>query len=320
METLRQHGVSRWLQRFDLEEMLRDWGRLNEVVLTMVNRYFDENLPQETEARTRTIHQTNGFFTEAACVSVARYDKLRQQETARELEELKQMRRYFEQIEEARQHLLSNATHDIGGSLTAISGVSQLLKHDQVGDDDQALPEFGSIIEESVTSATKVLDSLLQLAHLDSGEARLELEKVELGACLGKWIERIAADLETEVEFRMNGPEGFFVLVDPGKLQRTIGVLIDFALADPASGPLLIECEAGEDSWTLMLRASRDAEFAGKDAGMTERRRDVYQLLLRRLSFFQKATLRFDEDGATSGTEAVLLRFPLSYEIGRDSG
>lgn len=320
MEAIRRYRRSRWLQRFDLEELLRDWGRLQQVVLATVNRYFNANWHGSSDDRTEAIHQTSGFFTEAVCVSAARYDELRQKEAFGQLQELKQMQAYFDQIEKAGQHLLSDASHDIGGSLTAISGVSQLLKQDGAGKDATALPEFGAIIEESVSSAAKVLESLAQLAHLDSGAARLELEKRELANFLRERIDRIADLHGMEVTFQMNGPNDFVAKVDPEKLQRTIDVLIDYASANPATESVRIECEVCEDSWTWRQRFSSSPDSGADHADETARRREVDQLLLRRLCFIQKAMLRFDEAALDDPAEVVLLRFPLSYKAEESLG
>ncbi len=312
-DAIRRHGRARWLQRFDLEELLRDWGRLHQAVLAAVSRYFDEHAPDAREDRADALQDLTCFFTEAASVSAGRYNELRRKEALGELRELKQMKAYFEQIESALRNLVSDASHDIGSSLTAISGVSQVLKQDDESNAAAAMPEFGSIIEESVRSASGVLELLAQLTRLDSGEARLDLETVDLGTFLRTRIREIGEDNGIDVRFGLTALDPFEARVDPGKLRRTLEVLIHYAAAGPDPETVRIDCGIEGDSWTLTLEISRDADAEADHLEVVERHREINQLLLKRLCFVQKALIRFEGESADAHGEKLLLRFPLSY-------
>lgn len=313
-EDMRRHARERWKQNFNLEEMLRDLGDLQQVVLEAVNRFFDASMPGADSLRTDAIRQTSSFFTEAICASAARFDELQRGEASQKIEELEQMGRYLDQIGTARKNLISDVSHDISGSLTAISGVSELLKKEPVESQESVLPEFGTIIEECVASANRVLDSLLQIANLDAYEVTLELKWIELEDFLSECFREVAVGEKIKRELFIDLPGKFTIYADPEKLKRTVDALIDTALVDTALEAFRIECKAMEDAWTLRLVLPASSAHKNTRSEEIARRREIDYLLLKRLCFIQKATCRVEHAQSKEGNASITLKFPKDHD------
>jgi len=309
IKVVRRHARERWKQNFNLEELLRDLGHLNQVVLEAVNRFFDESSSAGKAHRAEAIMETSRFFSEVICASVAHFNDLQRNEALGKVEELQQMRRYFEQIGEARRRLLSEASHDIGGSLTAISGVSEMLQSGEVGSEASALSEFREIIDESVAEATGVLDALLQLAHLDAGQMTVENERHPLGRFLRDSIDEIASLREIAVSFDESGIGDLEAEIDPEELRRTIEVLFDFADANSSEGKIEIVCHQDKDLWTLAFHFAANAEHAGNSVPTSENRREIDRILLKRFCLLQSASCKILENQGETNETVVFLEF-----------
>jgi hypothetical protein len=319
IEVVRRHARERWKQHFNLEELLRDLGHLNQVVLEAENRFYHESSPEGKGCQAEAIVETSRFFSEVICTSVAHFNDLQRNEALEKVEELEQMRRYFEQIGEARRQLLSEASHDIGGSLTAISGVSEMLKSGEVGSEEAALSEFRVILDKSVAEATKVLDALLQLAHIDAGRVTVESERLHLGKFLRESIDAIASERGVDVSFDASSIGDLETEVDPGKLRRTLEVLFDFAEANSSDGKLEIACKSVEDIWTLAFRFDSKAEQDGDGVRTSENRRKIDRLLLKRFCLLQNARCKIEERDDTQETVVFLEFVSSTADEGSDS-
>ncbi|HKK19112.1 MAG TPA: RsbRD N-terminal domain-containing protein [Opitutales bacterium] len=309
IEVIRRHGRERWKQDFNLEELLRDLGHLNQVVLEAVNRFFDEASAGDDSDRSEAIVETSRFFSEVICASVVHFNDLQRTEALEKVEELEQMRRYFEQIAEARRRLLSEASHDIGGSLTAISGVSEMLKPAEAGSGTGALAEFREIIDQSVTEATTVLDALLQLAHIDAGQISVENERQHLGGFLRGSIEAIASEREIAARFDESAIGELEAEIDPVKLRRTLEVLFDFAKTNSCDRKVDIVCRLEKDRWTLTFHFAAAEEQPDDGVTTSENRREMDRLLIKRFCLLQNASCKIREGQGETNETVVHLEF-----------
>ncbi|MFW5874310.1 MAG: histidine kinase dimerization/phospho-acceptor domain-containing protein [Verrucomicrobiota bacterium] len=310
MELIGRHGRSRWRQGFDLEELLRDWGKLQQAVLEAVGRYFDKEGPDPPISQTEATGRTAHFFTEAVCASVEHFKELRRAEASGTTEELEQMRRFIDQIDRARRHFLSDVSHDLGSSLTAISGVSDLLKHDKSLGDGTALDEFGQIIDDSVSSASKVLDSLLQVMRIEAGRTDLKTDTVRIGDFLTGRIGKLTEEKRLEVDVVIEGDADFEATADVDKLGRTVEALLDFAEADSDGGSVRLRFGCKEDSWYLRLECEASSELEDNENSTLWHRKEIDLLLIRRFCQIQKANLRRRLN--RNGCHEIVLGFPLT--------
>lgn len=314
-----QHGHCRWRQGFNLKDLIRDWGNLQRVVLEWVNDFYEAEAGRAQSTATNLVTE---FFTEAVSSSVARFDELRQKEAARMGDELQRMRHHFDRIDEFRKHLLKNLSHDIRSPLTAISGASSILKGEENGDESEAgeaSQELGMIIEESVTDAMALLESLRELSQIDSGLAELSLSRVDVHALLREVLDERSAlgdDTAETGAIALSGAESLEVEADADRLRKTFQRFISIPGRNGKAKSAPVEevsLRRMEDSWELQVRYASTVIGGSEGEGVS--REDINTPILRRLCMLQLASFQIEE--RSGGGQTVTLTFPLDYrEVG----
>jgi signal transduction histidine kinase len=136
---------------------------------------------------------------------------------------------------EIKNRFLASAAHDIRQPVHALG-----LYADWLGSEPELVHELAPKIVESTKAVNQLFDSLFDLARLDSGKIKLNIETVDL--------RKLLADLELQhrplaeakgLEFRMHVEPGT-VQSDPILLQRIVGNLISNAVKYTQKGGILV--------------------------------------------------------------------------------
>ena len=125
---LNSHSQHRWKQGFSLRQLIRDWGNLNKVLVSQVDRFFQLYHQNDHAARTVIFERLADFTTEALSESVRGFEALRQKEAGGVARELQVVKAAFEQTTQSRSQLLREATHDLRGGLSAIATATAVLQ------------------------------------------------------------------------------------------------------------------------------------------------------------------------------------------------
>lgn len=313
-----QHGRQRWRQDFNLGDLIRDWGNLHRVVLEWVNRFYEDGEAKESMDRSTATDGVIAFFTEAACGSVARFDELRRDDATRMAAELQRMRHHFVRIEDLRNRLLTDFSHNLRSPLTAITGASSILESEENaedGKDHDGSHELRAIIEESVADAMELLDALRQLSHIDAGLAELLPSSIDVVALLREVLNEWRAKAGSAAEggaISISGPGRLEAEADADKLRKTFENLFSNQGADGKAEPAPVEgivVRPMEDGWELQVRYAR--RDSGKPSEGEGTRGDIDALILRRLCLIQLASFQSAE--VPGGGQIITLRFPLDY-------
>ncbi|WP_238996673.1 sensor histidine kinase [Paenibacillus pinistramenti] len=107
--------------------------------------------------------------------------------------------------EDMRQEFISNVSHEIQSPLTSIAGFARVLKQEEL-DRGQAL-HYLDIIEQESARLSKLSDSMLRLASLDSRQLELQTERFRLDkqlqlqvlSCEPQWLEK---NIEMDAELK----------------------------------------------------------------------------------------------------------------------
>ena len=153
--------------------------------------------------------------------------------------------------ERAMRGLVADVSHELRTPLTSIRGFAQALLEGAVADESRRRHSV-EIIEQESRRMLRMVEQLLDLSRLESGERRLELDAVEpsellenAAALFGPRAE--AAGLRLTVEVAPDAPT---VEADYDRLMQVLGNLLDNALRHTTEGG-------------IALRASRDAATGG---------------------------------------------------------
>ncbi len=184
-----------------------------------------------------------------------------EEERSRLLVVEQQARAEAEAALQVRNDFLSSLSHDLKTPLTSIKGCMQLMRRwasrTEVVD-SLRLKEALTLIEGATTKMTAMIEELLDMARLQSGE-QLELNLRLLD--LMELAQREAADLQPttkrhQIRVEATVPE-LLVLGDPLRLDRVLANLLSNAIKySPQGGQITVtlsQVEQGDHSWAVLL-------------------------------------------------------------------
>ncbi|GAB5533840.1 MAG: hypothetical protein Rubg2KO_00890 [Rubricoccaceae bacterium] len=181
--------------------------------------------------------------------SVIVRDATIQRETERRLEDARER---AEQVLHFKSALLSNMSHEVRTPLTGILGYAELLRHELK---DEPL-SYVEAITESAQRLHETLESLLDLAEVESGILTVELEAVELATAIAPLVEAFHPKAEAKgLELTMASPANpIWVLADRRALTRAVRHLVGNAIKFTEEGSVHIEMETDGAQAQLHVR------------------------------------------------------------------
>src|SRR5579863_4211027 len=172
-----EHGSHRWQQGYDFRETLREWGHLQLALLAELDRYSVDHptVSEEVMARARAGAAT--LCMEGNCDSASRYLRLQQAEAASRMRDLEQTFNALQKLENERAALLRETAHDLRGSVGVIANVGTVLAQPQV--EETQRDHFHQLLQQHIRSMSALLTELLELARLEAGQEKLQLQVFE---------------------------------------------------------------------------------------------------------------------------------------------
>jgi len=145
-------------------------------------------------------------------------------------ESAKRRRAEAERVGRIKDEFLANLSHEIRTPLNAILGWSQLLKPGTTSDVE--LAEGLEVIMRNARTQAKLIDDLLDMSRIVSGQMRLDVQRVDLPAVIDAAIESLApaATAKSIKIQRVVDPIAGPVMGDPGRLQQVVWNLLSNAV------------------------------------------------------------------------------------------
>lgn len=153
--------------------------------------------------------------------------------------------------------LVANVSHDMRTPLTSILGFAQALRSGVLTGEVES-QHAGEVIHDEVTRLSSRLDDLLFLSEIESGQAVLQREDVDLRALVGDAVDRMLSGLpERGVAVVVDVAEGVTVSADRTKLERALENLLDNARKfTPPGGEIRIRSPAGGDGEEVCIEVA----------------------------------------------------------------
>lgn len=134
------------------------------------------------------------------------------------------------QLEAVRQEFVANVSHELRTPLSLIKSAAETLI-DGGKDEPESLLRFLQIIDKNANRLTLLIDDLLMLSTLDSGNIRLALQSVSLRLA----VQEAADDLRGRacargVTIKNSVEAALIVQADPDRLRQVLSNLIDNAI------------------------------------------------------------------------------------------
>jgi len=158
---------------------------------------------------------------------------------------------------EAKDHFLGIASHDLKVPIAGVQGILQLMKLEKKDRDENEV-SYLNYMEEACTAMLTLISNLLDINRIDLGEMRFQKEEVVIKDLLAR-VERIfAAQAEKKnITLTIYGPD-IVLYTDPTCLTRILVNLVSNAIKFSASG---------QSVSLLASQNSRDITFSVIDHG-----------------------------------------------------
>lgn len=267
------HGLHRWQQGYDLIEVSRELGRLNECVVVELEEYSR----QHPEVQHEVMAGARSIWAELSALgfseSIAEYFRLQRVEAAGHFIDLEKALLDIRELEQQRAELWHEAAHDLRGNLGAVVLATTGITRSPIADLPQT--RLLGVLARNVKSLKHLLDDVTDLARIQAGKERLQVAQVDVAAQLGE----LAGDLRALAEQRglsvtVGGPSPFMVSGDRVKIQRIAQNLVLNAIKYTQQGGVTVawKDDAASDGkrWELSVRDTGPGFDAGPGAPLVD--------------------------------------------------
>jgi len=233
------HGLQRWQQGYDLREVTRELGKLNESVVSELESYTRSNpeISHDAVATARRIWAE--LCSTGIEQSVGKYFELQQQEAVGHVRDLESALAEIRELEAQRADLWQQAAHDLRGNLGVVANVTVGLSHS--GLRESSRDQFVRILMRNVTSLHHLLDDVTSLARLQAGREARRIEPLDVTQVIQQLCEGIRPLAEQRsLYLRCEGPAGLGVDGDAVKIRRIAQNLILNAVKYTPSGGVTV--------------------------------------------------------------------------------
>jgi signal transduction histidine kinase len=251
------HGLQRWRQGYDLREVTRELGKLNECVIAELDSYTEAH-PQVSHATTAAARRIwSALASTAVEQSVGQYFELEQREAAGHLEDLETALNDVQQMEEQRAELWRQAAHDLRGNLGVVANATVALTHTSL--QESSRDNFVRILMRNVTSLHHLLEDVTSLARLQAGQEQRRIEPLDVSPIMQQLCEGIRPLAQQHHLFlRCDGPPGFATEGDAIKIRRIAQNLVLNAVKFTREGGITVswgDSDANDPKrWMLVIQ------------------------------------------------------------------
>jgi signal transduction histidine kinase len=260
------HGLHRWQQGFDLAEVTRELGRLNECVVVELEEYAvgHPDLDPADMASARRIWAKQ--CSDAVSASVSQYFTLQQIEAGSHIRDLERALQAVRELEQERARLWHQAAHDLRGNLgvvaTATAGLTSPRATELMRD------RFLRLLDRNVSSLSHLLNDVTSLARLQGGLEHRNLQILDAAALLATLCDDLQPHAQDRgLYLRFEGPASLMVEGDPVKVRRIAQNLVINAIKYTRSGGVTVSCDDGASNdverWFFQVRDTGPGFHAG---------------------------------------------------------
>lgn len=260
------HGLHRWQQGFDLVEVTRELGRLNECLVLELEVYAAGQPAPDAAAMAEARRIWAQQCGDAISASVSQYFQLQQMEASSHIRDMEQALASLRELERERAHLWQQAAHDLRGGLgvvaTATAGLASPKASEPMRD------SFLRLLDRNVGSLSHLLNDVTSLARLQGGLEHRKLEPIDAAAVLATLCEDLQPHAQQRgLYLKFEGAAALRVEGDPVKTRRIAQNLVINAIKYTRSGGVTVSCgncESGDrERWFFQVSDTGPGFHAG---------------------------------------------------------
>ena len=154
------------------------------------------------------------------------------------------------QVETTRREFVSNVSHELRSPLAAIRAMTETLQDGALNDTDTA-HDFLTRILNDTQRMTTMINELLELSRLESGQAPIHLAPVSLESVVAEIESRFDVSPDHErLKLETNVPDGIpLVMGEADKLNQVLANLVENAVKVTGDGGLISISANATDRW-----------------------------------------------------------------------
>lgn len=256
-ESAAAHGLLRWQQGYDLKEVARELGKLNECVVSELERFAIAQPAVSHAEMGRAYALWAKLCAWTVEESVNQYFQLQQQEAAGQVKDLESALAEIRDLEEQQADLWHQAAHDLRGNLSVVANATVGLTNRDLSEGTR--DRFTRMLMRNVTSLHQLLDDVTNLARLQAGRELRRIQPVDVTHILQHLCDGIAEGAQQRsLYLKAEGPPGFSVEGDPIKISRIAQNLILNAVKYTHEGGVEVrwgDSDAGDPKrWMLVVK------------------------------------------------------------------
>lgn len=152
------------------------------------------------------------------------------------------------QLENTRREFVANVSHELRTPLSMIKGYVETLI-DGAKDDPAVALKFLQTIEKHADRLTYLIEDLLTISKLESGQIVMNLQRVELGPVVSRVLEDLQSRAEEKgITLQNLLPEDIEVKADGDRLEQVLFNLVDNAIKyGKNNGEVTVSCQIVDD-------------------------------------------------------------------------
>jgi signal transduction histidine kinase len=158
--------------------------------------------------------------------------------------------KYVEHAESMKDTFLHNMSHEIRTPLNSIVGFMQLLDTDVTAEEHDL---FLKIIHHNSELLIHMIDNMLLMASLESGEYQMEPVEFDVSSLMHDLSESMQGHIHDGVELRIMVHESIYVCLDPNSLRRVLKALILNANKFTPKGSITVDYNVDDDMLNISV-------------------------------------------------------------------
>jgi signal transduction histidine kinase len=153
----------------------------------------------------------------------------------------------LQRVERMRRQFVADASHQLRSPLTAMQGYAEALL-DEVAADAQTRHRYLATIVRDAKRLTRLIEQLLDLSHIESGQAKLDLKALTISTLLRRVIESVPRD-GSQPRIELQAPDDSpAALADEAYTEQALRNLLENAVRHtPPDGQVTVWARAEAD-------------------------------------------------------------------------
>jgi signal transduction histidine kinase len=238
-EAAAAHGLHRWQQGYDLREVTRELGRLNECVVVELETYACAHPELDYEVMSTARRLWARSCSIGIEESTAQYFRLQQIEAAGHLKDLEKALEDVRDLELQRAELWWQLAHDLRGNVGIVENATAGLAHK--GLPDPTRENLLHMLQRNVSSLHHLLDDVTSLARLNAGREERQLAEIDVSGVLSEFCKGLVPYAEQyKLYLTFSGPTPFMVEGDASKIRRLAQNLVINAIKYTTQGGVTV--------------------------------------------------------------------------------